>query len=58
VARLVADRFERATGVESDWFWTTIVRGHVPLWLADADAQNRTVLRTGMRRRSTGISPS
>ena len=30
VARLVADRFDRAACVESDWFWTTIVRGHRP----------------------------
>jgi predicted kinase len=44
VARLVADRFERAACVESDWFWTTIVRGFVFPWLADADEQNRAVL--------------
>ena len=46
VARLVADRFDLAVCVESDWFWTTIVRGHVPPWRGEADAQNRTVLRT------------
>jgi predicted kinase len=44
VARLVADRFERAACFESDWFWTTIVRGHILPWLADADGQNRAVL--------------
>jgi gluconate kinase len=44
VARLVADRFERAACVESDWFWTTIVSGLVPPWLADADQQNRAVI--------------
>jgi gluconate kinase len=46
VAPLVAHRFDRAACVESDWFWTTIVRGHVPPWLTEADAQNRTILRT------------
>jgi len=46
VARLVADRFGTAACVETDWFWTTIVRGHVLPWLPEADAQNRTVLRT------------
>jgi hypothetical protein len=46
VARLVADRFDRSVCVESDWFWETIVRGLVPPWLPEADAQNRTVLRT------------
>jgi gluconate kinase len=46
VARLVADRFDRAACVESDWFWTTIVRGHIAPWLPEADAQNRTVLRS------------
>src|SRR5580658_10459595 len=46
VARLVAERFDPAVSIESDWFWTTIVRGLVAPWLPDADAQNRTVLRT------------
>jgi predicted kinase len=45
VSRLVAERFDPAACVESDWFWTTLVRGHVLPWLPEADAQNRTVLR-------------
>jgi DNA polymerase III delta prime subunit len=45
VARLVAERFDRSACVESDWFWTTIVRGHVPPWLAEADAQNRAMVK-------------
>jgi gluconate kinase len=45
VAPLLANRFDQAACVESDWFWTTLVRGHVPPWLPEADAQNRTVLR-------------
>jgi len=44
-ARLVAQRFELAACLESDWFWTTIVKGFVPPWQLDADAQNRGVLR-------------
>jgi predicted kinase len=45
VGRLVAERFQRAVYVESDWFWTTIVRGAVAPWLPEADAQNQVVLR-------------
>jgi NAD(P)-dependent dehydrogenase (short-subunit alcohol dehydrogenase family) len=37
VARLVAERFDPAV---------SIVRGLIAPWLPDADAQNRTVLRT------------
>jgi hypothetical protein len=35
--------------VEADWFWTTIVTGFVEPWLPEADAQNRTVLRSAVR---------
>jgi predicted kinase len=45
VAPLVARRCASAVCLESDWFWTTIASGHVTPWLAEADAQNRTVLR-------------
>ena len=31
--------------IQSDWFWTTIVNGHIPPWEPEADAQNRAVLR-------------
>jgi len=44
VAKLVADRFDKAVCVEADWFWATIVRGFVPPWKPEADAQNRVVL--------------
>jgi predicted kinase len=44
-ARLVAERFGRAVCLESDWFWTTIVTGHIAPWRPEADAQNRAVLR-------------
>jgi gluconate kinase len=46
VGRLVAAHFDLAVCMEADWFWTTIVRGHVDPWLPEADEQNRTVLRT------------
>jgi hypothetical protein len=45
VAKIVAGHFDRATCVEADWFWTTVVRGFVPPWQSDADAQNRVILR-------------
>jgi adenylate kinase family enzyme len=45
VARLVAERFDLAVCLASDWFWTTIVKGHVEPWRAEADEQNRAVLR-------------
>jgi 2-phosphoglycerate kinase len=44
-AKLVTARFDTAACIESDWFWTTVVRGFVPPWRPEADAQNRTVLR-------------
>ena len=44
-ARLVAQRFDRAACLESDWFWTTIVTGFVVPWRPEADPQNRAVLR-------------
>jgi predicted kinase len=46
VARLVADRFDRAVCLETDWFWTTIVKGFLPPWQPDADSQNRAVVRS------------
>jgi len=44
-ARLVAQRFDRAVCLDSDWFWTTIVTGFVPPWRPEADPQNRAMLR-------------
>jgi predicted kinase len=46
VARRVAEGFARAACLESDWFFTTVVRGLVPPWLAGADGQNRVVVRS------------
>ena len=47
VSRLVARMFDPvACLIESDWWWTTIVRGHVAPWLPEAHAQNRAVVRS------------
>src|SRR3954454_4284157 len=47
VSRLTAMRLEPAACViESDWWWTTIVKAHIPPWLPEADWQNRTVVRS------------
>jgi predicted kinase len=43
-AGLVAEHFDRAVCLESDWFWTTIVKGFVAPWHREADPQNRAVL--------------
>jgi predicted kinase len=43
-ARLVAERFDTAACLESDWFWTTIVKGFIPPWRPEADSQNRAVV--------------
>ncbi|MGH9016837.1 MAG: AAA family ATPase [Acidimicrobiales bacterium] len=44
VAPLVAGRFDPAVHLESDWLWTTIVRGHIAPWLPEAHVQNGAVL--------------
>ena len=47
VARHVAMRLTpTACLIESDWWWTTIVKGHVPPWQPEAHDQNRTVVRS------------
>ncbi len=46
VARLVADRFEQAVYLESDWFWTTVVKGLIPPWQPEAERQNRVIVRS------------
>ncbi len=47
MSRLVADRLQApACVIESDWWWTTIVSGRIPPWLAEAHAQNRAVVQS------------
>ncbi len=45
VGRLLAAHVPRSVCIESDWFWTTIVNGHLPPWEGAADGQNRAVIR-------------
>jgi DNA polymerase III delta prime subunit len=46
VGHAVAKRFHPSVCIESDWFWTTITNGFVKQWLAEADPQNQTVIRS------------
>jgi hypothetical protein len=46
VARGVAARFGRSVCIESDWFWSTICNGFIVQWKAEADPQNRAVIRS------------
>jgi predicted kinase len=47
VARELACRFEPlACVLESDWWWTTIVKGRIAPWEAAAHDQNRTVVES------------
>jgi predicted kinase len=44
-ARLVGARLAaRACVLESDWWWTTIVSGHIPPWEPSTHDQNRTIV--------------
>ncbi|MHB1519483.1 MAG: AAA family ATPase [Acidimicrobiales bacterium] len=45
VGAIVASDFSLSACIHSDWFWTTIVNGHIPPWERAADAQNRAVNR-------------
>jgi predicted kinase len=47
VSRLLGSRLApKAVVIESDWWWTTIVKGHVPAWRSESHDQNRTVVRS------------
>lgn len=48
VGRAVAVASDPSVSLESDWMWTTVVRGHVPPWEPAADAQNRAMLRASL----------
>ena len=45
VGAIIASESPRSACIHSDWFWTTIVNGHIPPWDRAADAQNRTMIR-------------
>ncbi|HEX3266574.1 MAG TPA: AAA family ATPase [Gaiellaceae bacterium] len=45
VARLLAERADRAVHVESDCFFHFIASGHVDPWKPESQAQNKTVMQ-------------
>ena len=45
VGAIIASESHRSVCIQSDWFWTTIVNGHIPPWEREADTQNRAVIR-------------
>lgn len=46
VGRLVAERSVPSVCIHTDWFWTTIVNGHIEPWEAAADQQNRAIIQS------------
>ena len=60
VGALIAAEPPLAAHIRSDWFWTTIVNGHIPPWERAADAQNRAVIQaataSGVRMANAGFS--
>ena len=60
VGGLIAAESPQSACIQSDWFWTTIVNGHIPPWEHAADAQNRAVVRAaaaaGVRLANAGYS--
>ena len=46
MTRRVAQLFEKAVCLETDWFWTTIVKGFIPPWLPESAHQNHVVIRS------------
>jgi predicted kinase len=45
VAAIIASESPLSACLHADWFWTTIVNGHIPPWERAADTQNRAVIR-------------
>ena len=60
VGALIASESPLSACVHSDWFWTTIVNGHIPPWERAADDQNRAVIRAaaaaGVRMANSGYT--
>jgi hypothetical protein len=48
VGRRVASHFDPSACLESDWMWTTIVKGLIPPWDSVADLQNRAAIRASL----------
>ena len=45
VGAIIASESPLSACIHSDWFWTTIVNGHIPPWERAADTQTRAVIR-------------
>jgi len=60
VGTIIASEPPLSACLQSDWFWTTIVNGHIPPWERAADAQNRAVIRAataaGVRLANAGFT--
>lgn len=60
VGALIVSESPLSACIHSDWFWTTIVNGHIPPWERAADAQNRAVIRAataaGVRMANAGFA--
>lgn len=60
VGSIIASESPLSSCIHSDWFWTTIVNGHIPPWERAADAQNRAVIRAataaGVRMANAGFT--
>ena len=60
VGAIIASESPLSACIQSDWFWTTIVNGHIPPWERAADAQNRAVIRaaaaSGVRMSNAGFT--
>ena len=60
VGKSVAAASPRSACISADWFWTTIVNGHIAPWEGAADDQNRVMIRAavaaGVRMANAGYS--
>ena len=60
VGAIIASESPLSVCIHSDWFWTTIVNGHISPWERAADAQNRAVIRAaasaGVRMANAGFT--
>lgn len=60
VGAIIASESPLSACIHSDWFWTTIVNGHIPPWERAADGQNRAVIRAaaaaGVRMANAGFT--
>ncbi len=48
VGAIIASESPLSVCIHSDWFWTTIVNGHIRPWERAADTQNRAVIRAAV----------